>query len=427
MKLICAPLGYDFAGAGDFDLEVVLYAHADRKDRGGIGGNLRTVIKRLNLKPSPRAWDFLSIALSVIAADTGVPRSNSPDGWTRELDISIAVVDPVFWTSNSGILSDALRFLTTDIWRLRFLEGGILPTPPKTPTTPSEDCVALLSGGLDSLIGVIDLTVRKGLKPYVVSQVAQGDKPKQVLFASKIGGGLAHLQLNHVAHFTHQSERSQRARSIIFLAYGVLLATSLKKYHEGKKPVPLYVCENGFISINPPLTTGRLGSLSTRTTHPVYLNLIQTLIDEGGLRVKIQNPYQFLTKGEMLAQCADQKLLRKYAHLTTSCGRYARNAYQHCGRCVPCLIRRASFLVWKHADKTGYVYDDLSKDDKNHARFDDVRAAGMAIAAVQADGLDAWIGSSLDSPMIANSTPYRSTIHRGLKELKKLLTHAGVE
>jgi len=426
MKLTCAPLDYDFERAGSSDLEVVLYAHADRKDRGGVGGNLRAVISRLNLKPAPRAWDFLSIALAVIAADTGVSRSRSPDGWTRELDVSIAVSDPAFWTSKIEILSNALRFLTTDIWRLRFLEGGIHPVPPKTPALPDEDCVALLSGGLDSLVGVIDLTSREALKPYVVSQVAQGDKRKQAYFASKIGGGLSHLQLNHVAHFPHQSERSQRARSIIFLAYGVLLATSLRRYHKGET-VPLYVCENGFISINPPLTPGRLGSLSTRTTHPVFLGLIQALLDEAGLRVKIMNPYQFFTKGEMLVQCADQTLLRKNAHLTTSCGRYARNAYQHCGRCVPCLIRRASFLVWKKKDKTGYVFDDLSKDDKNHARFDDVRAAGMAIETVRTGGIDSWIGSSLDSQMIQDTAPYHSTIERGLKELKKLLARKGVK
>jgi hypothetical protein len=63
------------------------------------------------------------------------------------------------------------------------------------------------------------------------------------------------------------NERSQRARSIIFFAYGVLAATALKRYHDGQ-PVTLYVCENGFIAINPSLTTARLGSLSTRTTHP---------------------------------------------------------------------------------------------------------------------------------------------------------------
>lgn len=426
MKVICAPLDFDFDDAGPSDLEVVLYGHADRKDRAGVGGGIRSIISRLKLKPAPRAWDFLSIALSVIAADTGASRSKSPDGWTREIDLSIAVADAQFWSSEKELLTSALRFLTTDIWKLDFLEGGVLPVPAKLPTLPGEDCVALLSGGLDSLVGVIDLTVTHKVKPYVVSQVAQGDKQKQSYFASKIDGGLSHLQLNHVAHFPFASERSQRARSMIFFAYGVLLATSLKRYQEDDI-VPLYVCENGFISINPPLTPGRLGSLSTRTTHPVYLGLLQSLLDRAGLRVKIQNPYQFVTKGEMLAQCADQKLLRKVASMSTSCGRYARNAYRHCGRCVPCLIRRASFLKWKRKDDTGYVFDDLSKDDKHHARFDDVRAAAMAIEAVRMGGIEAWIGSSLDSPLIDDTAPYLATIDRGLKELKKLLARAGVK
>lgn len=426
MRLICAPLDYDFALAGDYDLEVILYGHADQKHRGGVGGNILRVLKRLKLKPDPRAWDFLSIALSVIAADTGCTRSKSPDGWTREIDLSTVVADPSFWSSRTHVLTDALCFLTTDIWRLQFLEGGILPTPPKNPAIQDEDCVALLSGGLDSLIGVIDLCTRKKLKPYVVSQVAQGDKVKQWYFASKIGGGLSHLQLNHIAHFPERNERSQRARSIIFLAYGVLVATALRRYQEGET-IPLYICENGFISINPPLTPGRLGSLSTRTTHPVFLGLVQKLLDEAGLRVKIQNPYQFHTKGEMLSQCADQKMLLKYAHQTTSCGRFARNAYRHCGRCIPCLIRRASFLKWKKADKTTYVYSDLSKDDENHARFDDVRAAGMAIETVRDEGIAFLLGSILDSPLIEDAVAYRQTVERGLKELKNFLKHMGVK
>jgi hypothetical protein len=426
MKIACAPLDYDFERFGISDLEVILYGHADRKDRGGVGGNLRSIVSRLKMKPSPVAWDFLSIALSVIAADTGASRSESPDGWTRELDLSIAVADPALWTAKVTILTEALRFLTTDLWRLQFFDGGVQPVPPKLPAVFDEDCVALLSGGLDSLIGAIDLTSREKLKPYVVSQVALGDKEKQTYFAQKIGGGMRHLQLNHVANFPGQNERSQRARSIVFLAYGVLIATSLKRYHDGDD-VTLYVSENGLISINPPLTPGRIGSLSTRTTHPVYLGLIQRLFDEVGLRVKIHNPYQFMTKGEMLIQCSDQDVLKKYAHQTTSCGRFARNAYTHCGRCVPCLIRRASFLKWKKKDKTEYVYDDLSKNDAKHAGFDDVRSAGMAIETIRTEGLQAWIGSSLDSAMIKDATPYSDTVQRGIKELAQFLKKVGVK
>ncbi|MCZ7581789.1 MAG: hypothetical protein M5U21_13400 [Fimbriimonadaceae bacterium] len=53
--------------------------------------------------------------------------------------------------------------------------------------------------------------------------------------------------------------------------------------------------------MNVPLTSLRIGSLSTRTTHPYFLRQIQSIWDAVGLNVEIQNPYQFRTKGELLA------------------------------------------------------------------------------------------------------------------------------
>ncbi|HEV8439158.1 MAG TPA: Qat anti-phage system QueC-like protein QatC, partial [Methylomirabilota bacterium] len=383
------------------------------------------VIRRLKLQPAPRAWDLLSIALAVIAADTGVRRTESPDGWTREIDLRVAAADSAFWTSQGPLIDQQLRFLTNDVWRCTFGDGGVLPAPPRLPTLPEEDCVALLSGGLDSLVGVLDLVIRRKRRPYVVSQVSQGDKETQADFAAKIGGGLRHLQLNHNANCPGENERSQRARSLTFLAYGVLAATAVKQYHEGQ-PVTLYVCENGFISINPPLTTGRLGSLSTRTTHPVFLGLFQKLLDAAGLRVRVENPCQFMTKGEMLARCADQDFLRKNARQATSCGRFARNGYKHCGRCVPCLVRRAAFQAWGETDRTVYVYRDLSRDSDDYARFDDVRSAAMAVAEVRAEGLNGWLGTSLSAALLGDVAPYRQTVERGLLELGSFLEAAGV-
>ena len=71
--------------------------------------------------------------------------------------------------------------------------------------------------------------------------------------------------------------------------------------------------------------------------------MFQELLDAAALKVTVKNPYQFKTKGEMLRDCRDQAFLSKHAADTTSCGRYARNGWKHCGRCLPCLIRRAAF------------------------------------------------------------------------------------
>lgn len=425
MRIVCAPEGYDFEASAPDILNIVLYGHTDRPDMGSIGATVRNNIRHCKIQPSSRAWDLLSIALSVIAADTAVPRDSSPDGWTRQLDLHVAVSDPVFWSAQRGLLEKQLRFLTTDIWNVTFLEGGIEFVSHLLPVRPIQDCVVLLSGGLDSLIGTIDLVNAYGKNPYAVSQISQGDKKTQSFFASKIGDGLAHLQLNHSVKCPGVRERSQRARSIIFLAYGVLVATALARYHEGED-VTLYICENGFISINPPLTGARLGSLSTRTTHPVFLGLFQKFLDTVGLRVKLETPYQFLTKGEMLKDCADQAFLREYAHISTSCGRYARNGYKHCGRCVPCLIRRAAFYASGITDRTSYVYSALSRDDKNHARFDDVRSAAMAVAAAKINGFPEWARRALSATQLDDVTPFRDVVHRGLEELDAFLSTMGV-
>lgn len=425
MNVVCAPVDWSFGPHHSADLEVVLFSHADRPDRGAAGARIIRAVKRAKLCPDPRAWDLLSLALSVIAADLGVRRNVSPDGWTREINLKVAVSDPSFWGGQRSLLEDQLRFLTTDRWTVTFADGGVLPSPPNRVVWPDDDSVSLLSGGLDSLIGAIDLVSRHGRRPFLVSQVASGDKKRQARFASRIGNGLNHLQLNHNTKCPGQHERSQRARSIVFLAYGVLLATALR-HRSGGEEIPLFVCENGFISVNPPLTTGRLGSLSTRTAHPVFLSQFQRLLDKAGLRVRITNPYEFATKGEMLIHCDDQPLLEALAHTSTSCGRFARNSYEHCGRCVPCLIRRASIHAWRGQDATHYRYSDLSRDDANHARFDDVRSTAMAVAQIHMDGLDRWLGASLCSTLIDDTTPYREVVKRGIDELSRFLMAVGV-
>ena len=425
MKLVCAPEDYAFAGAADA-VEVILYGHADRQIRGSAGAAVKDEIIREKLHAATRAWDFLSLALSVIAADLAGHRNTSSDGWTREFEIEISVADPVFWNGHLDLVKNLLGFLTTDRWQISFIGGGISPVPEGEPVRPVEDCVTLLSGGLDSFIGSIDLVAR-GKHPFAVSQTVRGDADNQRSFARLIGGGLKHLQVNHNAQVPNpEKPPSQRARSLIFIAYGVLAATTLGRYHADES-VGLYVCENGFISINPPLTGARLGSLSTRTTHPLVFGLLQQLIDAAGLRVRLENPYQLKTKGEMLRECTNQAVLRALASETTSCGRYKQFGYTHCGRCVPCLVRRAAFRAARMTDKTKYVHLDLGRDDKDHAGFDDVRSVAMALSEVKSDGLETWIGTALSTTLLGDIGPMEAMVERGLNELRSLFKFHGVK
>ncbi|MFK3889220.1 Qat anti-phage system QueC-like protein QatC [Sphingomonas sp. NPDC079357] len=428
MRLVCAPEDYPFVEDGA--LNVVLYgqpgaAEEGRSPRGSAGQAAKADFLRARLEGAPKAWDFLSLALAVVTADLAGWRSESADGWTREFDLTVAVADPDFWNTQASALEAVLKFLSTDRWRLTFVGGGVLPAPPREPVRPAEDCVVLLSGGLDSLIGAIDLA-KAGRKPLAVSNIVRGDGANQAAFAAAIGGGLRHLALNHNATPPWKKEDSQRARSLIFIAFGVLAATSLAAYHNGDE-VSFYVCENGFIAINPPLTGARLGSLSTRTAHPEVLNRLRDVLAAANLRVRIANPYEHMTKGEMMRECADQPRLKAHAVASVSCGRYRVFNYKHCGRCVPCQVRRAAFLAWGEADTTFYKFSKLGKNDTDHANFDDVRSVVMANAEVAADGLDAWLGPALAYPRMGDPAPLRNLIERGLKELRALHQQHGVK
>lgn len=423
MKLLCAPNGFKFPSSPD-TLEVVLYGQTNQAARGAVGQSVAVDVRRLNLKPTSRAWDFLSIALSCYCADIAGHRKDSVDGWTREFDVTVAVIDPKFWNRRRHELESTLEFLTTDRWTFTFVEGGYFPVPPKNPDIIEGDCVALLSGGLDSFVGAIDLHA-DGLRPVTISHVSRGDQANQQSFP-KLIGGLNSVLFGHGARVpSGESPASQRSRSIVFIAYAALVAGCV-----GADGIPAcgrcFVSENGFISLNPPLTPMRVGSLSTRTTHPTYFRRLQSLFDAADIGLSIENRYALKTKGEMLAECRNRSLLKKHAHETTSCGRFQRFNYNHCGRCIPCLVRRAAFLRWGVADRTQYVYSDLGQKDSDHAAFDDVRAAAMACLESDEVGIERWVGATLSSSGIVDDSEYLDMLERSLSELKVLLKRYGV-
>ena len=88
-------------------------------------------------------------------------------------------------------------------------------------------------------------------------------------------------------------EDTTRSRSFMFFSHAVVLASALDRNIE------IIIPENGLISLNIPSTESRIGTSSTRTTHPHYMTLFQKLIDNLGLNVTFRNPYQFKTKGEI--------------------------------------------------------------------------------------------------------------------------------
>lgn len=394
---------------------------------------LDTIFKRTGRFPPKPALDLLNLALAVYSADLVVPRKLFQSGWAREFALHMPVSDLRIWSELSQLVIELLAFLTGDDWQLNLREmlpfEPPRPEKPKAPTlTKSVDRVALFSGGLDSLVGAIDFLERK----ETVALVGHYGKGKTNGFQQRVFGSLATTYEGNAADFMFyaqppkhkkEGEPSMRSRSLLFLSMGINVASTLNA------GTPLSVSENGLISINAPLTNSRIGSFSTRTTHPHFLRLFRELLVGLGLQHEVQTPYRFLTKGEMVRDSKNPTVLAETAKLSMSCshpeaGRFhGRPEGNHCGYCVPCLIRRASLKAAGFADAP-YDIDVLAAPpDISTDKGEDLRAFQMALERFAesrpSDPLFRVLATGWLPP--EDATQYAAVYARGMEELGRFL------
>lgn len=398
-----------------------MYAHDGLPDVSTVGTSLIEEVKRAGLVPSAASWDFLTLALAVNAADHAVERIHSADGWTRTIELEVALYEPAPFGRLTAELEQALRFLTGDFWKLSFVDHGYPPPIPKHSVVHEADCVSLLSGGLDSLIGALNLTAQ-GRRPIFVSHIAKGDSDTQVQYARTLGGAERHLQWNQNIWLKPQrdGEGSTRGRSIVFFAFAALAADSHARATAAES-VEVYVPENGLISLNVPLTVGRVGSLSTKTTHPVFMQRLQDVWTALGIPATLRLPYSTKTKGEMMDECLDPGRLKDLAGMSTSCGRYAVFALRHCGRCVPCMVRRSAFLRAGIPDTTAvYVHPNLKVAQPDNGP-NDVAAVATAVVKVGNEGVRTFTAGQFVFAEPSRRVAFEGVVERGLQELGALL------
>ncbi|MFQ9811281.1 MAG: hypothetical protein ACLRYB_18545 [Segatella copri] len=124
---------------------------------GYVGNGLLRELRRSKITPSSEALDFVIIAMSVVSADKAILRRNSPDGWTRQINLEIPLQKAEEWEKVKDKLEKMLRFLSGDFWKLTFTQLPESIALDNFTEDRDKDCVCLLSGGMDSLVGGIDL------------------------------------------------------------------------------------------------------------------------------------------------------------------------------------------------------------------------------------------------------------------------------
>lgn len=385
---------------------------------GHVGVQLFKELRKSKIAPTVEALDFTIIAMAVVAADKAVLRKKSADGWTRKIELCIYLHDAPKWRQEKRKLEEMLRFLSGDFWVLNINALPESLVPQKKYDLRQQDCICLLSGGMDSLVGAIDLH-EEGRNPLFVSQTVRGDAEHQREYAMQFG-------INNLCQWSNnikkkgESEISTRARSMAFFAFALLASCGIDCNAQGRKE--LFVPENGYISLNMPLDPLRTGSLSTKTTHPVYMKAMQEIWNDVGINIDFVLPYKYKTKGEVLMDCKNQDLMKKLIFGSTSCGKYQRKL-QHCGVCVPCLVRRAAFLKNNLCDVTegGYFKENLQCSYSK-----DVAAAALAVVQLKKNGIESLVKGMLSFAKGEERNLYLGVIERGVLEIGALLREHSV-
>jgi hypothetical protein len=397
---------------------------------GTVGAQAIEIAARFGVRPSSAAIDFLSIAMAVTAADTFVMRDDASDAWSRSFEIVLPLAEPARWEPLRSQLEAALRFLSNDEWFFKFVPGGARPPLPSEIRRKIDvfdlskvDCVSLFSGGLDSGIGALDL-IAAGCRPLLVSHAARGDARHQAAVESLLPRGCQRVCVNTYPTWSGADDDSMRTRSLQFLALGTLSAQAVAAFR-GLQTVELFVSENGLIALNPPLTPRRIGSHSTRTAHPFFLESICNILSAAGLPVTIINPYKHRTKGEMASVHRITPNFETFVEQTVSCGKWKREN-QQCGRCVPCLIRRASPHAAGILDRTNYQSPRLAQVLSDEGRRDDLIAVQSAILRYRGADVKPWVLQAGPLPADpAARQEYFDVVHRGMDELTAYLRSEG--
>jgi hypothetical protein len=234
------------------------------------------------------AIDLARVAIGAYLADRLVGRSSV--SWSRDITLMVHLVDPVRFSPAVEPLSLVLGWVTGDTWTIVPVPDRMTRPVPVT-VDPAKN-VCLTSGGLDSLCGAL-------LAPEGTVLLGHRDNKTVAHAQAQVRTDLEGRPYQQIrVGVQRPRERSSRSRSIMFAALGAALAGA-------RRANALIIPENGFTSLNPPLSASRGGPHTTRSTHPTtiaYLNSVNELLDLG---VTIANPYQWLTKGDLVRHTAE--------------------------------------------------------------------------------------------------------------------------
>ncbi|WP_158297358.1 7-cyano-7-deazaguanine synthase [Paenibacillus antibioticophila] len=295
------------------------------------------ILKDIDTEQGGIILDLVDVIAAIYCCDITIARQIDH---RRRFNICVPVTNPEMWGETKTILQELLSFVSKDDLSVNFIkEDKKLLIDRLSLNFPGFHNVSLLSGGLDSFCGAHQ-NIESGFKSiYCGYKINKFEQSKQTAIrnfvAAKHSDSLSYFfeKLN-----LEKIEPTQATRSLLFLALACAVA-----YTNDVKVIHIY--ENGVLSLNPV----KNGRFTTKTTHPKTIKLFNELLSILKIDLKVSNPFQYKTKGEIINKL-DEGFKAAIVN-THTCSLSRQNPHifekkKQCGFCIPCILRKISLASY---------------------------------------------------------------------------------
>lgn len=311
--------------------------------------------------------DLIDLAVAVHIADRfAIGRDDLP----RCIEVLLPVRHPELFSQPRFMenLRATLAWYTADQWRFDFvLRQSLGRVSERQGCLAFEDVhrapeVALWSGGLDSLAGVVSRMATESAEHYLL--FGSGSNSQLHARQRELAASLSLYQAQSAACtqviYRYRAgniprNRTQRSRGFVFMVLGAVCALLAEQQQ-------LHIYENGVGAINLPFRASEVGLDHTRAVHPISLiemsRLVSQVVD---LPFRFVNPFVFSTKADMCAIFCEGLYLPLVTQ-TVSCDRLHRERPSQCGNCSSCLLRKQGLRAAGVPDATGYLFPSTKAD-----------------------------------------------------------------
>lgn len=261
------------------------------------------------------------------------------------MKVTIGVTNPNKFELIKNELQNLLSFMTNgEVWEISFYKkkkSQLKISGMQIGIKKDINSIALLSGGLDALAGASqELTNNTLFVTFETNKIESNKSRQSFELIHKFNPNCYHVRIPKL-QFNIEKQSTQRTRSLLFLGTTFLYADFYKI-----STVKIY--ENGIMSLNPTFSFRRR---VTHTTHPRTLFMINRIIRKLGINIQVINPFNFMTKAEVLNLIPDE--WNKLIMNTKTCSKMpGSKPFQNrrnsgicqCGVCTACLLRQIAIL-----------------------------------------------------------------------------------